>query len=185
MLLQILIISVSLSIDALGIGISYHLKGVKITKLSRAIIAMMSVIIMYTSLKIGAFLAAVFPETVIQIIGISILVLIGLTFIRNSIFGDENQIYDFDKSKTIDFWEAFILGIALSADAFSAGIAASAIGIGGSIMPFTVGFMQIAFLSIGGILIDKSQLMKKLNRKVCGVFSGFLLILIAILRTMA
>ena len=117
-----------------------------------------------------------------MIMGTSILVLMGVIYIRNSLFSDEEASYDLDESKKIDWFEAIILGFALSADSISAGIAVVAIGMQSTLIPIVVGLTQVGFLTVGNLLIVKFSRIRKLNSKVCGVFSGALLILIAIIR---
>ncbi|MDO5294584.1 MAG: manganese efflux pump [bacterium] len=177
-----ILISISLSLDALGIGISYKLKGVRITHMAKFVVGLVSVLIMWGSLKLGEAVKYFMPPQVANILGISILVLIGLTFIRNALFGTEKTTYDFNKSKNIDIWEAVILGIALSADSISAGIAAVTMGLGSMIIPFCVGGMQVIFLYIGDILLERVGIVRRMSRKLCGVLSGCLLLVIALIR---
>lgn len=182
LLWNVLAISISLSLDALGIGISYKLKGVQITHAAKVTIGLVSIIVMWLSLKLGALMLRVFPVEVANILGISILVLIGVTFIRNALFGNQETTYDFNKSKKIDWWEALVLGVALSADSVSAGIATVTMGLGNAFIPITVGFMQVLFLYVADLLLEKSSFMKRVNRKCCGVLSGTLLLVIALIR---
>lgn len=182
MFLNVILISISLSLDALGIGISYKLKGVKITHLAKLIVGLVSVLIMWASLLLGEVALKIMPVALGNIVGICILIIIGLTFIRNAIFGTEKTTYDFNKSKNIDIWEAAILGIALSADSISAGIAAVTMGLGNILIPFCVGGMQVAFLYIGDYLLEKVGFIKRMNQKLCGVLSGGLLLVIALIR---
>lgn len=183
-MMQIILISICLSIDALGIGASYALKGVKIGWFSRIMIGFMSALVMYISLITGNICLTFFPDDVMKIIGCSILFLIGITFIKNSFSEEEVGRYDFNHSSRIEWTEAVVLGIALSADAFSAGFAISALEISQKVMPVCVGVMQTGFLFIGALIAEKLYGVKTLNSKVCGVFSGGLLILIAILKSL-
>lgn len=182
MLLQIIVISISLSIDALGIGIAYPLRGVRIGAIEKTIIGLISCGVMYLSILVGKQMTKYIPADVMMIIGTAILVLMGVIYIRNSLFSDEEARYDLDESKKIDLFESVILGFALSADSISAGIAIVAIGMQSTFVPIVVGLTQIGFLTLGNRLIKEFSHVKKLNSKVCGVFSGALLILIAILR---
>lgn len=175
-------ISISLSLDALGIGISYKLKGVKITTTAKLVIGVVSILIMWAALEVGELLIQVVPCEVANIVGIVVLIIIGLTFIRNALYGGDEAKYDFNNSKKIDFVEAAALGFALSADSVSAGIAAVTMGLGGAIIPFMVGGMQVMFLCLAEILLEECHVIQKMNKKVCGVFSGCLLIMIALLR---
>ncbi|WP_078555456.1 sporulation membrane protein YtaF [Bacillus alkalicellulosilyticus] len=56
---------------------------------------------------------------------------------------------DFDKSGTITGREAFLLGIALSLDAFGAGIGAALIGFSPVFMAITVAIMSALFVTFG------------------------------------
>lgn len=182
MLFDIIVISISLSIDALGIGIAYGLKNVRITAIAKMIIGIVSGGIMWLSLIVGGYVNKVLPPNVTKIVGVGILVLMGVIYIRNSLFSDEEAEYDLDKSFGIEGFEAVILAFALSADSVSTGIAVASMGIGNLWIPVVVGVMQVCFLSLGSVVIRKFLSTKLINSKVCGVFSGALLILIAILR---
>lgn len=179
---NMVIISISLSIDALGIGIAYQMNKVKITLLAKIIIGCMSSIVMYLSLSIGNYIAAQMPSDVAKIIGVSLLTLIGLMFIRNGVYGNKDSTYDFNKSCNIEPVEAVVLGITLSIDTISAGIAISAIGLYNDIIPIMVGIMQILLLTLGEQVVGKSTLLQKGNSTLCGIFSGGILLLMAILR---
>lgn len=181
-LLNVILISISLSLDAFGVGVSYKMKGVKITHTARFTIGLVSIAVMWLSLQLGNLMLHIFPTTVANLLGVSVLAIIGISFIRNALFGEMETTYDFNKSKQIDWWEAAILGLVLSADSMSAGIAAVTMGLGSNLIPFSVGFMQVLFLYIADLLIDKSGLVHKLNRKICGIFSGSLLLFIALMR---
>lgn len=183
MLFNILVISIALSIDALGIGISYRLKGVKISCLAKSIIGILSGFIMLGSLFMGKVMLKIVPNEVAQIFGTVVLLMIGLSFIRNSLFQKNGKTYDFDQSKEIELGEAAILGVALSADSISAGVAISTIGLSSFWIPIVVGFMQVILLYLGELFVEKCNFFKeKTQSKACGVFAGALLILMAILR---
>lgn len=182
MIYFMIVLSISLSIDALGIGISYRLKGVKIAISAKIIIGMVSALIMFGAVYIGKELNKVLPEDVSHIVGIGILIFIGVSFIRNSLFGGEDTTYDLDKSRKIEGIEAVLLAVALSADSISAGIAAASSGSTNGAIAIFVGIMQITFLQLGETLVEKADFFKKIDSKICGIISGFILILIAILR---
>jgi len=56
---------------------------------------------------------------------------------------------DFDNSGTINGWEAVFLGLALSLDAFGAGIGSSMLGFSPIILAISVGFMSSLFAFLG------------------------------------
>lgn len=182
MLWNVIVISISLSIDALGIGISYRLKGVDITHPAKITIGLVSVLVMWISLSLGKIMLHVFPADIAKIIGCSILGIMGLSFLRSALFGKENATYDFNQSKKIDWWEAIVLGFALSIDSVSAGIAAVSMGLGTNWIPLCVGAIQVMFLYIADILIVKTNITRHINRRICGACSGILLLVIASMR---
>ncbi|BCN32003.1 manganese efflux pump [Anaeromicropila herbilytica] len=182
MIFSIIIISISLSIDALGIGVSYKIKGVRIQREAKAIIGIVSMLMMLVAVMIGRHMSYYMPEDVCKIVGISILVLMGASIIRNSINHEEENTYDRDHSMEITGIEAILLALALSLDSVSAGIAVAAIGLGNLIIPVCVGLTQMFFLALGEWLVGRFHQLQNLNSKVCGLFSGSLLILIAIIR---
>lgn len=182
MIFRIILMSISLSIDALGIGISYQLKGVKIGFIPRILIGMVSTCIMGISLLMGQKMLEFFPNGVTEKVGAAILVIVGCVFIRNALFGSEESICDLDKSKDINWLEALLMGFALSMDCLSIGIAAATFPIQGVWMSVCVGIMQFFFLWAGKLLADKKHFQKGLNGKKSGIFAGTLLIIMGIFR---
>ena len=178
-----IVLAVAMSVDALGIGVSYELQNVRIPWYAKGIVGLISSVVMYGSLYLGNALTKYFPPDIMNILGISILVLIGLGFIRNSIWGEDKTAFDSNNSSIIEKKEAIVLGLALSLDAVSAGIATGATGIGGALyFAILVGIMQYTFLSLGSLVAKRSLLLFQANRKICGVFSGLLLIIMAVVR---
>lgn len=183
MFLQMFIIAISLSIDAFGIGMAYALKKVEISWKAECVVALISIGVMYASLKMGECFTKYFPEDVLKILGISFLVLIGVGFIYNSIFGTEKVVYDFDSSKKIDGWESVVLGFILSVDTISVGFAIAALGVYTITIPCLTGIMQGIFLFLGKYMVRKHIKIQK--EKYCGMIAGILMICIAIIRGIA
>lgn len=178
---QLGILSVSLSIDALGVGFSYRMRGVKITAAAKLIVAVLTSGAMGLSMMAGKALAAFLPGEIMNIFGTAVLILIGLAMIRNALFGEE-AFYDFDKSKNIELGEAVALGLALSADAASCGLALSAASWGSFFLPLLSGLMQGVFLWLGELLFEKGIKSRVAGQKGLGAFAGGILVLMALLR---
>jgi putative sporulation protein YtaF len=102
-----------------------------------------------------------------------------IKIIKNPICGD------IDSSNIIDTKEAFYLGIALSVDSLGAGIGSCAAGISSFFIPFVIGIFQILFLTIGISIGKKLSVFTNINKKVCFVISGLLLIVLGIIRLFA
>jgi putative sporulation protein YtaF len=85
---------------------------------------------------------------------------------------------DFDKSGAITGIEAFLLGLALSLDAFGAGIGAALLGYSPYIMAVAVASMSSLFLTFG---IKSGQFFSNIKWiQKCSFLPGLLLIMIGI-----
>lgn len=179
MFFSIILLSVTLSIDALFAGFSYGLSKTKIPLGSKLIICAFSVIYSALAVLIGGALANVLSPLIGKIIGSFILALLGVFMIfkpeskkKNVHKEDEGpktlfkiifksfgitievlknnvEEADVDGSGTIDKKEAVLLGFALSVDSLGAGIGFALSGISSFYIPFCVGLFQLLFLSVG------------------------------------
>lgn len=85
---------------------------------------------------------------------------------------------DFDRSGTITGIEAFVLGLALSLDAFGAGIGAAMLGYSPFALAVTVAVMSSLFVTVGmkvGAMLSRSSVLQKFS-----FIPGILLIFIGI-----
>lgn len=78
---SIVILGISLSIDAVFVGVSYGVKGTKVPFVSKCIICAFSVLYSALSIAAGGLLAGFLPKQAGTIIGAVILGLIGLCYI--------------------------------------------------------------------------------------------------------
>lgn len=92
---------------------------------------------------------------------------------------------DMDNSNVIDTKEALYLGIALSVDSLGASIGSCAAGVSSFFIPFAIGIFQMIFLTIGIFIGKKLSVFTNINKKVCFVISGLLLIILGIIRLFA
>ena len=180
MLLKLWIISVSLSIDALGIGMSYRLKGIRVSLLAKMIVGIMVSAVSYGALLVGNKIVMYFPEDVLKIIVTSFLILMGIVFMKKGFYSDEEAFCDRDASASIEPFEAVLLGIGLSMDSVGTGIAVVAIGIYHILLPVLIGVNHVFFLLLGEWVGKKTMKLAGRSQKICGVFSGILLIIIGI-----
>jgi putative sporulation protein YtaF len=81
MLYSILLLAISLSIDAFSVGLIYGLRQIKITLPSKILIAVFSVIYTSAALFAGKSLSKVVPFSVSKKIGVSILITMGVWII--------------------------------------------------------------------------------------------------------
>lgn len=206
---QLVILSVALSIDGFGVGVSLGMRGMKIPFKSIVVISICSAISLAVAMLIGEFISQHVSQGAAEKTGGIILILLGIWLVYQyfrkekdtgepqskekiifnyeitslgvviSILQKPTDV-DFDKSGTITGIEALVLGIALSLDAFGAGIGAAMIGISPFILAASIGLMSSIFIWSGlqsGKILSKSKLVKNLS-----FLPGVLLIIIGILK---
>lgn len=189
-MLNSILLSISSSIDSLGIGITYGIKNTKISFTGKLILFIISITITYLSIYLGKFIQVILPNFFTKLIGNFLLISMGIYICFKSLKRQNkspnifnNPISsDFDNSKIIDSKESIFLAIALSLDSLCIGIGGSITNINLKLFPLLVSLFQLLFLSIGthlGIHINKFY---KLPQNIWSLISGLLLITIGILK---
>lgn len=208
------VLAMSVSVDALGIGVSYGLRQIRIKNAARLIIFLIAFIFTFIAVKLGGLLSLYLPPNLttvlstIMIIGLGIFIIVqackgkseerdmkrkekikskkqesvfncfGLTIkiMRNPEAGD------IDNSNTIDAFEAVFLALAVSVDAFGAGVICGIAGMSPLWVPLLISTFHVLFLSFGNILSAKLLSLKKVNSQVFEIISGVLLITMSIVK---
>ncbi|MEA4816240.1 MAG: sporulation membrane protein YtaF [Lachnospiraceae bacterium] len=196
-MLSVFLLSVALSIDALGIGISYGLREIRIPLITKAIISIQSVLITAAAIFSGSFITKLLPGFIAEKIGVFVLVSLGVWFIFEGLTEGKEETgkkylghtidiakapvkCDADNSRTIEWFEAFYLGLALSLDSFGAGIGAGAAGITNYLIPFMTALCQMFFLCSGKFLGTKIKRLFNVKENGFIIISGLLLIIIGV-----
>ncbi len=210
MLLSLLILALSVSIDSFGIGITYGIRNTKICRPSKIILFVISILITTLSVQIGGVLNEIFSKEFTKWIGACFLVLMGLWIIYQALSPKKEEVLqlpsptvyefmirflgitvqiirnpmfsDLDHSKKIDWKEAIYLGFCLSIDSVCIGICSSMIGCPSYLFPILVATFQLLFLSLGRILGEKLRFVSHLPENIWSNLSGVLLICIGISR---
>ena len=208
MFFSIIVLAISLSLDALGVGLVYGLKKIKIPLPSKLIICLFSIIYSGLALIIGKSLSHILPPVLAKMLGITILGLMGIWIIIQALLKDASRgsaddtlwqvvikslgitiqvtrnpmEFDVDESGAIDTPESLLLGLALSVDAIGVGIGSVLTGFYSPLIPFAIGFFQMIFLYIGTCLGEKVTLLDHINKKILSLLPGILLICLAIIR---
>lgn len=206
-----LILAMSSSIDALGIGTTFGIRNTKVSVGAKFVIYFLILIISSIGVLIGSFISKFLSPTLTNVLGSLVLIFMGIWIIYNSInskpikkeksnikgfkynffikpLGITVQIIknpissDLDNSQNIDAKEAFYLAFALSLDALCIGIGSSIFGVNPFIFPVFVATMHILFLSVGTILGKNVKKLIHLPENTFTIISGLLLILIALFR---
>ena len=176
----VLILAVSLSMDALGIGISYGLRGIRVSWKARVVICAMSMMVTGAAVGLGSVLLEVIPLPAAKLLGCGMLLILGLVIIVQGFRKrkEENSFScDFDRSA-----EALYLGAALSVDSFGAGVSSAVSGMNSILVPILAGLMQMLFLWGGGFLGKRLKLIRLKNPGIFVYLSGGLLVILAVLR---
>lgn len=209
MLLNCLLLAIPISLDCFGIGITYGIKNTYITPIAKIIIFSIFFIVTSIAVRIGTLIIKIFSLEFANITGVILLVLMGGWMIYQSFrpktkekklgpskpqifklfikpFGLTIQIIknpsnsDLDHSNHIDAKEALYLGLAISIDAFCAGVGCSAIGITSFYFPLFIAIFHILFLTLGSFIGKMLSSHTKIPDNIWSIISGILLITIGI-----
>ncbi|ADU31454.1 sporulation membrane protein YtaF [Evansella cellulosilytica] len=177
-MISLFLLAFAVSMDSFGVGLTYGLRKMKLPFSSLLFIAGFSAFSILIAMAIGSGLQQLISTSVAESIGGIILIGIGAWAIYQSYRPAKTEkktkkeketlinleiktlgivikilrkpmVADLDNSGAITGKEALLLGLALSLDAFGAGIGASLIGLSPWLMAISVGVMCGVFLSLG------------------------------------
>ena len=181
MLLNCILLALSVSIDSLGIGISYGIKHTQISKTSNFILFIISFLMTSFSIFIGNTISSLFSEKLSIIIGSLLLIFLGFYGIYKN-YSNKTIDYDFNHSNIIDKKEAIFLGLALSIDSFCVGLGSGIIGTNDILLPILVSVFQLFFINcsanIANLLLSKFNI----SDIILSYISSFAIILLGILK---
>lgn len=172
---------IAVSLDSLGVGVAYGMRKVQVPIHALLIIMLCSGIVVVLSMTIGKFLMNYLSPDHASIVGGVILIFLGFfslynltrskqanpskeTKFKTVLLSPEDA--DLDDSGIISTGEAILLGIALSLDAFGAGIAASVIGYSLYVTPLLISIMSGLFVYSGiqiGFFLSKNKKLQKVS----------------------
>jgi putative sporulation protein YtaF len=205
-ILTLLILAFAVSLDSFSVGFTYGLRKMRIPYKSILIIAFCSAVSLLIASGVGKVLGNILSPNFTDTIGGFILILLGgwvlfqffrpekdkelisvektmVTFEIKSLGIVINILRkpmtaDFDLSGTITGIEAFMLGLALSLDAFGAGVGAAMLGFSPVYLAAAVALMSSLFVWMGiksGSFFSKSNWIQKFT-----FIPGVLLIIIGV-----
>jgi putative sporulation protein YtaF len=196
--LTILALALSSSIDNFGVGISYGIRGIRIGFFSNFIISIIAFIFSDAGIFFGHYLSKVLPGMLSTVIGAMFLLIIGLRIIlltvpikrnertsSNTIAGylSSPEKADLDQSGDIGFFEAIVLGIAVSMNALTNGLGAGLIGLSPFAISLSAAIFSFLAIWLGSVLGRKVSTIR-IGSWTIGQFStvlsGVILLLIAV-----
>lgn len=186
-------LALSLSLDALGVGLSYGLRGIQFPLLSRILLAVETASLLYLFLKMGTLLTQLFPPMLAELCGIIFLFGFGLFLCIQSFckkpksgsffaFVRKPSACDTNHSAILEPKEALLLGLVLSADACGVGIGAGASSLPVSLLPLLAALLQTVFLALGYLSGKYLSHSNHVNEKQCSFLSGMIFLSIATAR---
>ena len=204
MLITIILLALSVSIDSFGIGITYGLRKTSLSTSAKFILFLVSFAFVSLAVLFGYFLLSIFSKNVIKIFSVLLLLIMGFLIIYESMNNSEtkqiksHKIFlkplgitiqiirnpissDLNNSKVIEKNEAIYLALALSLDSICVGITSSSFGLYSLLFPILVPLFQFIFLNVG-IVLGKKIILCSSSIKKWNIISGFLLIVIGVLR---
>ncbi|WP_335872249.1 sporulation membrane protein YtaF [Bacillus sp. 2205SS5-2] len=202
---SLLLLAFAVSLDSFSTGLTYGLRKMGMPLKSILIISFCSAGSLLAAMSLGQMLQDVLSIEWAGRIGGFILILLGIWVIYQ-FFQPEKKVdqddtilnveikslgvviqilrrplsADIDRSGTITGIEALLLGVALSLDAFGAGIGAALLGFSPFFLAICVVFMSVTFLSSGlklGKLFSHLQWIQRMS-----FLPGLILIFIGLLR---
>lgn len=204
-----LLLAISVSIDALGMGITYGIRDTKVSNTSKIVLFVVSFIVGIISVYIGSLLNSLFPSLVAKIVGFIVLCTMGCWIIYTTLTPQKKKKekehknkYDFflkplgititiirnpissdlDNSNNITPKEAFYLAVALSLDVFSVGIGAGVSGVTSLYYPILAAIFQVSFVFFGTIFGKRLSNNSKIPEKFWNLMSAVILIAIGFSR---
>ena len=157
--LPILLIGVAANIDNLVISVSYGLKLNRIPLVYNLIISLTSVVFAFISITAGSYLSSYFSQSIVNFIGGSLIIILGIWFIVPSfvfVKNERTQIDDtqttsvsLDKPKTISLKESLFLGFVLALNGFTIGFGAGIIGVSPLFTSISIGVFSLISIYLG------------------------------------
>lgn len=183
-----LLLAFSLSVDALGIGLSYGLRKIRFSPLSLLLLFGESLLMLAFFLKLGRFLSGFFPAAYAERISLGALLFCGIWLSLQGIGHKKKEasplhtpsLCDKNESSIIEPKESLLLGFLLSFDSFAVGLSAAALDVG--LLPLFSALFQTGFLFLGASLGARLLLHTQPKESLWSLLSGGVLILLALLR---
>lgn len=204
-IMTLFLLAFAVSLDSFTVGFTYGMRKMGMPFKSILIIAFVSALAFFMSMLIGKSIAAFLSPYATEMIGGAILITIGIWVVYQFFRTDKTpakdsfvwnfeikslgimiqilkkpMVADIDKSGSITGIEAFILGFALSLDAFGAGIGAAMFGFAPFLTASIVAFMSCFFLWVGlksGYLLSYWSWLQRLS-----FIPGIILIILGVLK---
>ena len=178
-----LLLAFSLSLDALGIGLSYGLRSIRFRPSALLLLTIEAFLMMELFLFAGRRLAAVFPTHLAERFSPMLLLFFGVWLCLQGMGqGKRKETSPLHSPSLCDPQEALLLGLLLSVDSFAIGLSAAAGGINVTLLPLFSALFQTFFLALGEKCGARLILSPAPKESLWSLLSGGILILLAVLQ---
>lgn len=190
-MVTVLILSAAVSVDAMGVGISFGVRRIKMGFAAMLVMSLTGLCILIPSVLAGTYIQSMAGENMGKYISGVILILMGLWILiqtgkkaetsgsRTVKVMREPEMGDINGSGSIDCVEAVFIGAATSIDAVGICMGTAGMTSCGVIFPVVAMAMQFLFLVIG-IKMGKAA-GKYFNTDICTFLSGVLVVIMGVL----
>ena len=182
-----LLLAFSLSLDALGIGLSYGLRSIRFRTSALLLLTIEAFLMMELFLFAGRRLAAVFPAHLAERFSPMLLLFFGVWLCLQGMGQGKRKetsplhspsLCDKNASSLIEPQEALLLSV----DSFAIGLSAAAGGINVTLLPLFSALFQTFFLALGEKCGARLILSPAPKESLWSLLSGGILILLAVLQ---
>lgn len=171
----------SVSFDGFTIGCSYGLRNFRSSFYTNIIIGLISAGFTALALFCGKIILLFVPASIGTYLGAGFLFVLGLYTIFCGIFKNSGEPCH-DAGRKINIKESIFLSVAVSIDAFSAGLGYAISGHSSMWLPIGVGICHSLFLSLGIIISRKTINNFCFSKRFLSILSGIIIIIVAISR---
>lgn len=182
---EVIFLSAAMSVDALGLGIAFGIKGIRLKKTSAVVMSITAFFIIMVCTLIGDEVRQILPSFA----GSLVLVAMGIWIIWESLGKGHTESStikimrkgyegDTDKSGDIDVKEALAIAVAMSVDSVGICIGASAIEHH-YLLPLGAVISQLAFV-LAGIFAGR-KIGERANTGLCSVVSGIIIVVMGLI----
>ena len=171
--------AITLSIDALGVGMSFGLRGRRPGIVTYVTVFGVSLFVMAAAVFFGSMITSFLTPEMAELAAGVWIFLLGLWIVLGTL---KTKLPEEPKQnkRCGKILQAFSLALMLSIDSMGAGLAAAALGIGIAFLPVYVAAFQTTFLFLGVAAATKLPFAKK-GGSLPTVVSGVLLMAIGII----
>lgn len=171
----------SVSFDGFTIGCSYGLRNFKSSFYTNIVIFLVSAAFTALALFCGKLILLFVSQDLGTYLGTGFLLLLGIYTIINGYSAKQSEEC-IDACRKINFKESLFMAIAVSIDAFSAGLGYGMTGHSSMMIPIGVGFFHALFLSIGIVISRKTINNFCFSKRFLSVLSGIIIIAVGLSR---